>query len=93
MKDFLKVDILYLSLSSEVHLLNPPVTTDTNGLAPMGLDAIGKLTDPEWECLRKMGGCFWCQKPGHLACDCPTSNQQAPQIYTIDTEDQELGKE
>jgi hypothetical protein len=25
-KDFLKVDILYLSLSSEAHLPNPPVT-------------------------------------------------------------------
>jgi hypothetical protein len=67
--------------------------TDPNGPAPMDLDAIGKLTDTERERLRKMGGCFRCRKPGHLARDCPTSNRQSPRIYAIDTDEQESGKE
>jgi hypothetical protein len=63
------------------------------GSAPMEIDAIGKLTDAERERLRKIGGCFRCRKPGHLARDCPLPNRQHPRINAIEEEPELLGKE
>jgi Zinc knuckle len=59
----------------------------------MELDAISKLTDAEWERLRKDGGCFRCRKKGHLARDCPLTNRQHPRINAIDEETEMSGKE
>ena len=35
-----------------------------------------KLTDAEWEKLKKEGCCFKCQKQGHLSCACPEKGQE-----------------
>ena len=67
--------------------------TDTSGPIPMDLDAIGKLTNTERECLRKNGGCFCCHKTGHLARDCTLTNCMNPCINAIDTDAEESGKE
>lgn len=64
------------------------------GAAPMELDAIGKLTQPERDRLRKIGGCFRCRKPGHLARDCTMPNRGPPQINAIEEEQpEESGKD
>jgi hypothetical protein len=67
------------------------------GPTPMDLDAITKLDPVERERLRKIGGCFRCRKPGHLARDCPLTNRQHPRIHAIDTQEsgqlEESGKD
>ena len=75
------------------HQERRPARYDNHGPAPMDLDAIGKLTDTERERLCKNGGCFGCCKTGHLACDCPLTNQQHPRINAIEEESDALGKE
>lgn len=71
-----------------------PAYRSPGGAAPMELDAIGKLTQPERDRLRKIGGCFRCRKPGHLARDCTTPNRGPPQINAIEEEQpNESGKE
>lgn len=66
---------------------------DPHGPAPMELDAISKLTNEERERLRRMGGCFRCRKPGHLARNCPLPNRQHPHINAIEEGTEESGKE
>lgn len=67
------------------------------GPTPMELDSITKLTPAERERLRKMGGCFRCRKPGHLARDCPLPNRQHPRVNAMDLDEtqqsEESGKE
>jgi len=70
-----------------------PTPQNYKGPSPMELDAISKLTNEERERLRKIGGCFRCRKPGHLARDCTLPNRQNPRINAIDTEADDSGKE
>jgi hypothetical protein len=73
---------------------NPRPRQDNRGPAPMDVDSISRLTDAERERLRKIGGCFRCRKPGHLARDCPLTDRRHPRINAIDTpEPEESGKE
>lgn len=59
------------------------------GPTPMELDSITKLTPAERERLRKMGGCFRCRKPGHLARDCPLPNRQHPRVNAMNLDEAE----
>jgi len=59
----------------------------------MELDAISKLTNEERERLRRMGGCFRCCKPGHLARNCPLPNRQHAQINSLEEEAEGSGKD
>jgi hypothetical protein len=72
-----------------------PAYRSPGGTAPMELDVIGKLTPSERERLRKIGGCFRCRKPGHLARDCTMTNRRgSPQINAMEEEQpDESGKE
>src|SRR5215218_1021164 len=70
-----------------------PSRQNYKGPYPMELNAISKLTNEERERLRKIGGCFHCRKPGHLARDCTLPNRQNPRINAIDTEADDSGKE
>jgi retrotransposon gag protein/zinc knuckle protein len=69
------------------------ICPETQGPVPMDLDTIRKLTDAERDRLRKIGGCFRCRKPGHLARDCTLTNRTHPRINAIDTDPEESGKE
>jgi hypothetical protein len=71
-----------------------PAYRSPGGTAPMELDMIIKLTPLERERLRKIGGCFRCRKPGHLARDCTMTNRGPPQINAMEEEQpDESGKE
>jgi hypothetical protein len=63
------------------------------GVAPMDIDAIGKLTDQERERLRREGACFRCRRPGHMSRECPLKNRRPPNIAALDETPSESGKE
>lgn len=76
-----------------------PAANPTTGPTPMEVDALNRklspLTQAERDRLRKIGGCFRCREPGHIAPNCPTfkpapGNQKfnRPKINQVEQADQ-----
>jgi len=65
------VDIM---TNSPTNFMSPQVASNKMEIEQVTMTP---LTDEERARLRKVGGCFYCRKPGHLAKDCPKSFRRA----------------
>jgi hypothetical protein len=76
--------------------LRPPVLTpvanpSSSGPFPMEIGMVKRrnapLTPEERDRLRKIGGCFYCRQPGHIAPNCPNGKLalQRPRVNNIQT--------
>ena len=64
------------------------VSAPSNASATMELDSIKfkKLTPEERDRLRKMGSCFYCRQPGHMAGQCPKKPKETYAITKSENE-------
>jgi hypothetical protein len=69
-------------LSRPVNPVSDPTTMEIDVLRRRG----APLTDAERDQLRKIGGCFRCRQPGHIAANCPLnqSNVQRPTVNHVE---------